>query len=208
MCEFGKPIILSTGAAYKWEVMQAVEQIEKSGNRLCLMHCVLNYPTENRNANLGMIMDLIRTFPKHVPGYSDHTLPADMHPLEVATLLGAAVLEKHFTHDKKLPGNDHYHAMDKEDLKVFRKKIERTFELLGSFELTALADEAPARTNARRSLVALRDIPEGKLIEAGDLTWKRPASGISPKEMEVVVGKKALRHIKEDEVMKWSMLSE
>ena len=208
LCDFGKPIILSTGAAYKWEVVQAVEQIEKSGNRLCLMHCVLNYPTLDRNANLGMIRDLIRTFPAHVPGYSDHTLPADMHPLEVATLLGAAVLEKHFTHDKSLPGNDHYHAMDKSDLQLFRKKMERTFELLGSFELTALDEEAPARANARRSLVAMRDIPEGKQIEEGDLTWKRPASGISPREMEVVLGKKATRNILEDEVLKWSMLSE
>ena len=123
-CSFGKPIILSTGAAYKWEVMQAVETIEKFGNKLCLMHCVLNYPTMDENANLGMIKDMIRLFPDAVPGYSDHTLPKDMHTLEVATLLGAAVLEKHFSHDKSLPGNDHYHAMDKEDLKHFWKRMD------------------------------------------------------------------------------------
>ncbi|MFM1998598.1 MAG: hypothetical protein RL204_545, partial [Bacteroidota bacterium] len=127
-CSFGKPIILSTGAAFKWEVMQAVETIEKHGNQLCLMHCVLNYPTMDENANLGMIKDMIRLFPDVVPGYSDHTLPKDMHTCEVATLLGAAVIEKHFTHDKTLPGNDHYHAMDKEDLKNFWKRMDRTFE--------------------------------------------------------------------------------
>lgn len=102
-CSFGKPIILSTGAAYKWEVMQAVEVIKKHGNALCLMHFVLNYPTPDANAHLGMIKDLIASFPEVVPGYNDHTLPYDMHTLEVATLLGAAVLEKHFTHDKTLP---------------------------------------------------------------------------------------------------------
>jgi N-acetylneuraminate synthase len=205
-CKFGKPIILSTGAAYKWEVMQAVETIEKYGNKLCLMHCVLNYPTMDENANLGMIKDMIRLFPDVVPGYSDHTLPKDMHTLEVATLLGAAVIEKHFTHDKTLPGNDHYHAMDKEDLKHFWSKMERTFGLLGTFEMTALESEAPARANARRSLVAAKNIPAGKAIEFEDLTWKRPASGISPKDINTVIGKVAARDITEDEVMKWNLL--
>jgi len=205
-CSFGKPIILSTGAAYKWEVMQAVETIEKFGNKLCLMHCVLNYPTMDENANLGMMRDLIRLFPNAVPGYSDHTLPKDMHTLEVATLLGAAVLEKHFTHDKTLPGNDHYHAMDKEDLKHFHERMNRTFELLGTFEMTALDSEAPARANARRSLVAATTIPQGTIITKEHLTWKRPASGISPKDIHQVIGKKASRDISEDEVMKWNLI--
>lgn len=205
-CSFGKPIILSTGAAYKWEVMQAVEAIEKHGNKLCLMHCVLNYPTMDENANLGMIKDMIRLFPDVVPGYSDHTLPKDMHTLEVATLLGATVLEKHFSHDKTLPGNDHYHAMDYQDLQHFWKRLERTFGLLGTFEMKALESEAPARANARRSLVAARAIAEGQVIVAEDLTWKRPASGISPKDISQVIGKKASRAIEEDEVMKWQMI--
>lgn len=207
-CRFGKPIILSTGAAYKWEVMQAVETIGRYGNPLCLMHCVLNYPTMDENANLGMIRDMIRQFPDTVPGYSDHTLPKDMHTLEVASLLGAAVLEKHFTHDKTLPGNDHYHAMDKEDLKHFHSRLDRTFQLLGGFRMTALESEAPARANARRSLVAAREIPAGKVIEMADLTWKRPASGISPRDIAQVVGRKAARTISEDEVLKWQMMGE
>jgi sialic acid synthase SpsE len=206
-CRFGKPIILSTGAAYKWEVMQAVETIAKYGNTLCLMHCVLNYPTLDENANLGMIRDMIRLFPDVIPGYSDHTLPKDMHTLEVATLLGAAVLEKHFTHDKTLPGNDHYHAMDHRDLRHFRDRMERTFGLLGTFEMTALESEAPARANARRSLVAARAIPAGKTIEMADLTWKRPASGISPRDIQQVIGRQAARDIAEDEVMKWQMIT-
>lgn len=207
LCGFGKPILLSTGASFKWEVMEAVETINFFGNKLCLLHCVLNYPTTDANANLGMIRDMIKSFPHAIPGYSDHTLPYDMHTLEVATWLGAAVLEKHFTHNKSLPGNDHYHAMDKNDLKHFRNRIERTLGLLGSFEMTALDSEAPARANARRSLVAARNIEEGKIIDAGDLTWKRPASGISPREFKNVIGKKALRAIGEDEVMQWNMLN-
>jgi len=187
--------------------MQAVETIEKYGNPLCLMHCVLNYPTMDENANLGMIKDMIRLFPDVVPGYSDHTLPKDMHTCEVATLLGAAVIEKHFSHDKTLPGNDHYHAMDKEDLKHFWKRMDRTFELMGTFEMKALESEAPARANARRSLVAARAIPAGQKIEMADLTWKRPASGISPKDIHQVIGKSAIHDIAEDDVMKWHFIS-
>jgi N-acetylneuraminate synthase len=154
-----------------------------------------------------MIKDMIRLFPNAVPGYSDHTLPKDMHTCEVATLLGAAVIEKHFSHDKTLPGNDHYHAMDKEDLKHFWKRMDRTFELMGTFEMKALESEAPARANARRSLVAARAIPAGKTIEMADLTWKRPASGISPKDIQQVIGKTAIKDIAEDDVMKWHFIS-
>lgn len=205
-CQFGKPIILSTGASYHWEIQQAVEAIEKHGNTLCLMHCVLNYPTPDPNANLGMIRGIIRNFPQVIPGYSDHTLPGEMDILIRSVLLGATVIEKHFTHDKTLPGNDHYHAMDKEDLKKFWSKWEAVKTSLGGYKLSALADEEPARRNARRSLVASRDIPTGKVIDRDDLTWKRPASGISPKDIDAVVGQKAVRDITEDEVMKWAMI--
>ena len=204
-CSFGKPIILSTGASNLWEVQEAVDIIEKHGNQLCLMHCVLNYPTPNRNANLGMIWDLKRKFPQHVPGYSDHTLPQNMEVIHSAVLLGAAVIEKHFTHDKSLPGNDHYHAMDKDDLSLFWKRWESTQELLGSFKLEALPDEEPARKNARRSLVAARNIPAGKIIEERDLTWKRPAHGISAKYYKNLIGKKCVQDIQDDVVLKWSM---
>jgi N-acetylneuraminate synthase len=205
-CSFGKPIILSTGASYLWEVQQAVETIQKHGNSLCLMHCVLNYPTADENANLGMIKGLIRHFPEVVPGYSDHTLPAEMQNVLNSILLGATVIEKHFSHDKSLPGNDHYHAMDKEDLKLFWQKWAHIKSSLGTYELTALPSEEPARRNARRSLVAAQSIPAGKVIEAEDLTWKRPAHGISPRFINEVIGKKALKDIAEDEILKWGVI--
>ena len=205
-CSFGKPIILSTGASYLWEVHQAVEAIRKHGNTLCLMHCVLNYPTPDDKANLGMIRGLVKHFPNVIPGYSDHTLPGQMDNLITSILLGATVIEKHFTHDKTLPGNDHYHAMDKEDLKLFWEKWNNTKDILGGYELTALESEEPARQNARRSLVAAKEIPAGKVIDHDDLTWKRPAKGISPKDINQVVGKIASKTIDEDEILIWSSI--
>lgn len=208
ICAFGKPIILSTGASYLYEIEEAVDWIEKFSNKLALLHCVLNYPTNDQNANLGMILDLKRKFPDKLIGYSDHTLPKDMKTLEIAALLGAVIVEKHFTHNKSLPGNDHYHAMDKEDLKVFRKNINVTFELLGDFKKYSLPSEEPARKNARRSLVAKRFIPKGKKIEHDDLTFKRPASGVSPRNIKEIEGKSALQDITEDSIITWNLLKE
>lgn len=205
MCRFNKPIILSTGASSLSEIQEAVSWIEKHGNPLALLHCVLNYPTPDKNANLGMILGLKQSFPDKIIGYSDHTLPHDMKVCEMATMLGSVIIEKHFTHDKTLPGNDHYHAMDKEDLKVFRNNLERTFEILGSFKVEALEDEAQARANARRSLVSLGDISEGEVITKEKLTFKRPAHGVSPKFIDDVVGKVATVDIKDDDVIKWDM---
>lgn len=207
ICQFGKPVILSTGASCLYEIQEAVSWIEKTGNPLALLHCVLNYPTPDNNANLGMILDLRQRFPDKIIGYSDHTLPQDMKTLEVAVLLGAAIVEKHFTHDKTLQGNDHYHAMDKKDLKLFRQNLDRLFMLLGGFKVDALKDEAPAREHARRSLVAKRTIPKGKIIEYDDLTWKRPAHGISPKFIDEVIGKRAIVNIDEDTILQWNHLA-
>lgn len=206
LCDFGKPIILSTGASSLAEIAEAASWIEAKGNPLALLHCVLNYPTEDQNAALGMIPALARHFPQHVIGYSDHTLPKDMKVLEVATLLGARILEKHFSHDKTLPGNDHYHAMDYKDLQMFRANFERTMSMIGEMKIEALASEEPARQNARRSLVANRDIPAGKVIDKDDLTWKRPAGGISPRHYYEVLGMVARSAIEEDTVLQWSHL--
>lgn len=207
MCGFNKPIILSTGASHLYEVQEAVSWINKYGNPLALLHCVLNYPTPDENANLGMILGLKAAFPTNIIGYSDHTLPKEMEVCMMATLLGATIIEKHFTHDKTLAGNDHYHAMDKEDLKVFKSKLDTAFTILGDFEIKALEDEEISRNNARRSLVAARSMPIGHIIIREDLTFKRPAHGISPRNIDEVLGKSTTVEITEDDVLKWKMLS-
>ena len=206
ICNFKKPIILSTGASFLYEIQESVGWIERAGNTLALLHCVLNYPTPDENANLGMILGLKRAFPDKIIGYSDHTLPKDMQICKNAILLGATIIEKHFTHDKTMTGNDHYHAMDKNDLTKFKKDIEETFKILGKFEVSALDDEKLARDNARRSLVASKDIKKGDIIKRDDLTFKRPAMGISPKFIDDIVGRRAFCNISEDDVLKWNMV--
>ena len=205
ICKLGKPIILSTGASYMHEVDEAISWIQDHGNPVGLLHCILNYPTDNKNANLAMILTLKKRYPDYPIGYSDHTQPGDMNVLQTATLLGACIIEKHFTHDKSLPGNDHYHAMDKEDLKLFQKRLGDLFILLGNEIKKPIETENVSRMNARRSLVAACDIPQGSVITAKHLTWKRPAYGINPRDFEKLIGSVAIDNISEDTILYWNM---
>jgi sialic acid synthase SpsE len=206
----GKPVVLSTGASTLAEIDAAVETLTRSGGQeIALLHCILNYPTSSENAHLRMIVGLQRAFPDRLVGYSDHTVPDDaMTSLVTAHLLGAAVIEKHFTHDKTLPGNDHYHAMDVHDLARFVELIERIHTRLGPSEHKApLASEAIARFNARRSIVLARDVGAGHRLRATDLICKRPGTGVSPLNWDEVIGRRVTRALRADDVLKWDDLA-
>lgn len=204
-----KPVVLSTGASTLPEIDEAVQILEQSGcPSIILLHCILNYPTPIENAHINMIKGLGRAFPNYIIGYSDHTLPDEsMTPLLAAWLLGAVVLEKHFTHDKSLPGNDHYHSMDKQDLLNFRKIAERSSLLLGpSKHKHPIPTEQISRQNARRSIVIAKPVTKGHLLQETDLTYKRPGTGISPLHWEQVIGSKIVFSLDEDHILKWSDL--
>ena len=167
----GKPVLLSTGSSRVDEIQTAVDILKNAGaQEIVLLHCILNYPTEDKNGNLFMIKDLAKHFPDITLGYSDHTLPDKaMTALSMSWLLGAKVIEKHFTHDKTLPGNDHYHAMDKADLLVFREQIEKIEALAGSSLKSPLRTEVISRRNARRSLVTNGPIKKGEVFSEAKL---------------------------------------
>ena len=205
LCNFNKPIILSTGASSLEEIGDAINWIKPFDNQLALLHCILNYPTDEINANLGMILDLKEKFPNNIIGYSDHTMPEDMKVMEIASLIGCSIIEKHFTHDKQLPGNDHYHAMDKDDLKKYFNLISRISNLFGRKDKNFIETENISRLNARRSLVFNQDLKKDSIIANKHLTWKRPADGISPKYIENVVGQRLIKDIVEDDILQWEM---
>lgn len=202
-----KPILLSTGASTLNEIKKAVKAIEEvSLVDIGIMHCVLSYPTAYEDANLLMIKDLERNFPDYEIGYSDHTKPdGNMVVLTTAYNYGAGILEKHFTLDKSLKGNDHYHAMDPDDVRVFRLNVNFLGKINGMRNKQPLICESPARKQARRSIVAFKDIKKGEKITAEDLTFKRPGTGISPSEMDDVVGKMAIEDISEDTLLDYTM---
>lgn len=206
IASFGKPILLSTGASDLAEVKQAVSWIDAAGAPVALLHCVLNYPTADKDANLGRIVTLREEFPTRPIGYSDHTLPGDLEPLVIASTLGAVVLEKHFTYDTSLPGNDHYHALDKNTLARQVERLDRAVLLAGSFDLGYLDSEEVSRQHARRSLVAAVNIPAGTNIQPEHLIAKRPGHGISPSRINEVVGRTAKNPIEADAAISWSDL--
>jgi len=205
----GKPVIMSTGASTLPEIEFAVQTaLEAGASSISLLHCVLNYPTPKENAQLGMINVLKRTFPECVIGYSDHVVPDEtISALEAGMLLGAAILEKHFTHDKSLPGNDHYHAMDKVDLESFCKKVS-TYNVMISGNGKNLNLEKAARLHARRSVVAACDIKSGEVLTEKNLIAKRPGHGISPVNWDALIGMRAISDIEEDALITWNDIAE
>lgn len=205
----GKPIIMSVGASDLDEMRAAVDVVRRvSDAPLVLCHCVLEYPTPYEDANLRRIASLKAEFPDLIIGYSDHCKPdecADV--IKAAYVLGAHVVEKHFTLDKTLVGNDHYHAMDPDDARHIIEGIEFIEKILGNPRLGFSESEKTARLNARRSIVSAVDISIGTAITEGMLTFKRPGTGISPQETTNVIGCIARQDIPEDTTMTWDMLS-
>lgn len=204
----GKPIYLSVGASYLSEVEEAVRVMEEEGcPEICLFHCVLSYPTKNADANLNMIKELKRIFPDLKIGYSDHTLPDEtMTILTTAYLYGAEVIEKHYTLDKSLPGNDHYHAGAPADFEKAIRNFQLISEISGREKKTVLPCEKVPRREARRSVVLKRDLKEGEQIMEKDICFKRPGTGISPKDIEIVLGRKVKRDLEEDTILTWEMI--
>ena len=204
----GKPVYISVGAAYISEVEEAVRILKEEGCQdIVLLHCVLSYPTAPENANLRIIETIKRVFPEVRVGFSDHVAPDDtMMTLAAAYMLGAEVLEKHFTLDKTLVGNDHYHAGDPEDFKKAIKNFRWIDTVLGSPEKTVLECEQIPRREARRSLVLTRDMKAGEILKPEDMMPKRPGTGISPKYADIVVGRAVKQDLSEDTILTWDMV--
>lgn len=199
-----KPIIMSTGAADYNEIEFAVDLIRQYNDKqLTLLHCVLEYPTPYEHANLQKIQSLKTEFPDMIIGYSDHTKPDEgMLTLTTAYLLGAQVIEKHFTLDKTIKlKNDHFHSMDDKDLKVFHSNLERITQLMGKGDLVCLSSEVPTKDSVRRSAVAIRDLRQGEVLGWEHIIFKRPGVGLAPKECMELIGKKLTKNVNKDQVI-------
>jgi sialic acid synthase SpsE len=169
------------------------------------MQCTLQYPCDFENANLRMMLHLKAVFPDIPIGLSDHTLGIAIPQAAVA--LGATIIEKHYTIDKKLPGSpDHHMSVDPKDLKEMMESIRAIEKAMGSYEKKVVEAEKPAHSFARRSIVSTQAIPRGTHITRDMVTFKRPGTGISPKLVDVVIGRTAQQDIPEDTVITWEMV--
>lgn len=201
----GRPIILSTGMASLGEVEAAVRAIESEGNpRLVLLHCVSNYPADPRDVNLRAMETLARAFKVPV-GYSDHTLGADVAIAAVA--LGACIIEKHFTLDRNAAGPDHRASASPDELKSLIQSIRTVEAALGHGRKQPAPSEAATATAARRSLVALHDIPPGVALTEDMIAIKRPGTGLAPALRPYLVGRVVRTHVPAGALLTLEMLS-
>ena len=194
-----KPVILSTGMANLGEVETAVETILGTGNQdLILLHCTSNYPTAFEDVNLRAMLTLKEAFKLPV-GYSDHTIGIEA-PI-AAVSLGARVIEKHFTLDKTMAGPDHRASLEPHELKAMVAQIRHVEKAMGDGVKRCAKSEEKNKLVSRKSIVAGRDIQQGEEITREMVQFKRPASGLAPGDLKLVLGKKAKKDLKKDEII-------
>ncbi len=187
----GEPVILSTGMSELDEVAAALRVLEEAGTphrMVGLLHCNTQYPTPMRDVNLHA-MEALRPLGAGAVGYSDHTVGTEVPVAAVA--MGAAIIEKHFTLDKTLPGPDHRASLDPDELRLMVSQIRNIEDALGSTAKQVSPSERPNIEVARKSIVAARDIAKGELLTEENLTVKRPGGGISPMLWDSVIGTRA-----------------
>lgn len=204
-----KPMLVSVGASNEDEIDRTLQVIREVNDKpICLLHCVLEYPTPYEHANLNKIISLREKYKDVIIGYSDHTKPdecADV--IKTAYNLGAVIVEKHYTLDKNLKGNDHYHGMDPTDAKKILAGIEFIDTLRGNGALCCLETEKVARLNARRSVVTSCKVAKGTVLTKEMLTFKRPGTGIPAEKMDEIVGKALNIDVDDDTILQYEMIS-
>lgn len=198
----GKPVILSIGKSLLSEAAAAVEALEEAGvNGLGLLHCLAQYPAPDSDINLRVIPMLSAAFPDVVVGYSDHTVGTAVSTAAVA--LGARIVEKHITLDKRADGPDHWFSSDGDELTHLIAAIRQVDLALGGSRKKIAPSEALERRNATRSLAMALDLPKGARIGMADIKVVRPGWGIPPYRMADVVGLTLARSAAKNEILTW-----
>jgi N,N'-diacetyllegionaminate synthase len=206
IAQYNKPILLSTGASTLEEIKEAVTTIRKYHNQIVVMHCILHYPTDEKDANLNVITTLRKEFPDLPIGISDHTL--GKFPPMVAVAMGACMVEKHFTTDKTLPDSaDHWLSVEPFMMQQIVEHIRRVELLKGTGDRYVYESEQETRKYDKRSVVSKTTIPAGTKLTADLLTFKRPGTGIEPRDYKTILGMVATQDIPEDIPLQWEMLS-
>lgn len=195
----GKPIIMSTGMCYIDEIKNAINILKSNGSGdITLLHCNTEYPTPYNDVNLNAMISMKKEFNIDI-GYSDHTLGIEVSVAAVA--LGAKVIEKHFTIDKNMEGPDHQASLEPNELNAMVKAIRNIEVSMGDGIKKPSNSEIKNIQIARKSIVANKDIFAGEIFTEENLSIKRPGSGVSPIKWYEVVGTRAKRDFKEDELI-------
>lgn len=194
-------LILSTGMSDLGEVKAALDVLITSGaekEKITILHCTTEYPTPMEDVNLRAMQAMQKELGVRV-GYSDHTEGTEVAIAAVA--LGALIIEKHFTLDRKMKGPDHKASIEPRELKAMVAAIRNIEKAMGNGIKAPSPSEQKNIKVARKSLVAARNLQAGHVIEQEDIGIKRPGDGISPMLINEIKGKRLIKEVKEDEVL-------
>lgn len=200
-----KPMILSTGMAKISEIRDAIKSVKSQKNsKIAILHSVSSYPSPLKEVNLKSIISLQKSL-KNIIGFSDNG--NDLLVPVIASALGAKIIEKHFTLNKNLIGPDHLISANPKEFTEMVKNIRKTEIVLGNGVKKCQPSELENIIEARRSITAKIEILQGEKIERKMISFKRPSTGIAPKFINKILGKKAKNNIKKDESIKWNQLT-
>ena len=199
---FRRPVVMSTGMASMEEVEKAFNVLLSEGlekEKITIVHCNTEYPTPMEDVNLKAMRTIGDTLGVNI-GYSDHTLGIEV-PIAAAAL-GATVIEKHFTLDKKLPGPDHKASLEPFELKKMITAIRNVEKAVsGSGKKEPSPSEAKNKATVRKSIVAATNIKKGEIFTEENLSVKRPGTGLSPFKWDDIIGTRAEKDYNEDQLI-------
>ncbi|HWP02617.1 MAG TPA: N-acetylneuraminate synthase family protein [Gemmatimonadaceae bacterium] len=194
---FGKPLIVSTGGATWEDIQRAYDAIMPINSQLCFMQCTAAYPAAPEDLNLRVIEGLRRRYPNLVIGFSDHENGIAM--AVAAFVLGARVIEKHFTLNHTWKGTDHAFSLEPIGLRKLVRDLRRARVALGDGDKRPLPSEEAPLLKMGKKLVACRALPAGHLLRPEDIAMKSPGDGLPPSYMDQVVGRRVVRALDVDE---------
>jgi N,N'-diacetyllegionaminate synthase len=197
-----KRLILSTGMADLGEIEDALGVLTESGTfleNITVLHCNTEYPTPFEDVNLKAMLTIRNAFPGLSVGFSDHTKGIEVPIAAVA--LGASVIEKHFTIDRNLPGPDHRASLEPPELSTMISGIRNIEKALGTGIKKPSPSELKNKPIARKSIIAAAPIKEGEMFTELNITVKRPGTGITPMRWDEIIGRKAAKLYRKDELI-------
>ena len=206
VARIGKPIIVSTGGGTMDDVQRAYDAIMPINPRLCLMQCTCGYPAEFAELDLRVIATYREKFPEVVIGYSGHDNGIAM-PV-AAYMLGARIIEKHFTLNRAMKGTDHRFSLEPVGMKKMIRDLQRVRLALGDGRKKVYASEAAPALKMGKKLVAARDLQPGHVLTAADIAIKSPGDGLPPYYLDQVLGRMLLRAVRADDALSLELLQQ
>ena len=197
VAKIGKPMIVSTGGGTMEDVQRAYDTITPINPRLCLMQCTCGYPAEFAELDLRVISTYREKFPEVVIGYSGHDNGIAM-PV-AAYMLGARIIEKHFTLNRAMKGTDHRFSLEPVGMKKMIRDLQRVRVALGDGRKKVYASEASPVLKMGKKLVAARDLPAGHVLTAADIAIKSPGDGLPPYHLDQIIGQALSRDVRADQ---------